>query len=105
MGVELFVLDDGWFAGRADERAGLGDWTVDREKFPRGLGPLVERVTKLGMGFGLWVEPEMVIPTATCTTPIQSGPTTSRTIPHREPQPTGPEPRSRRRGGMGLRNR
>jgi alpha-galactosidase len=62
MGVELFVLDDGWFIGRGDERAGLGDWTVDLEKFPRGLGPLVERVTKLGMGFGLWVEPEMVNP-------------------------------------------
>jgi alpha-galactosidase len=62
MGVELFVVDDGWFVGRRDEHAGLGDWTVDLEKFPRGLGPLVERVTKLGMGFGLWVEPEMVNP-------------------------------------------
>jgi len=62
IGVELFVLDDGWFVGRSDERAGLGDWTVDFEKFPGGLGPLVERVTKLGMGFGLWVEPEMVNP-------------------------------------------
>jgi len=62
VGVELFVVDDGWFVGRRDEHAGLGDWTVDLEKFPRGLGPLVERVTQLGMGFGLWVEPEMVNP-------------------------------------------
>jgi alpha-galactosidase len=62
MGVELFVVDDGWFVGRRDEHAGLGDWTVDLDKFPRGLGPLVQRVTKLGMGFGLWVEPEMVNP-------------------------------------------
>ncbi len=60
--MELFVVDDGWFVGRRDEHAGLGDWTVDLEKFPRGLAPLVERVTKLGMGFGLWVEPEMVNP-------------------------------------------
>jgi alpha-galactosidase len=62
VGVELFVVDDGWFVGRRDEHAGLGDWTVDLDKFPRGLGPLVERVTRLGMGFGLWVEPEMVNP-------------------------------------------
>jgi alpha-galactosidase len=62
VGVELFVVDDGWFVGRRDEHAGLGDWTVDLGKFPSGLGPLVERVTKLGMGFGLWVEPEMVNP-------------------------------------------
>jgi alpha-galactosidase len=62
IGAELFVLDDGWFTGRADDHAGLGDWYVDREKFPHGLGPLVERVHRLGMGFGLWVEPEMVNP-------------------------------------------
>jgi alpha-galactosidase len=62
LGVELFVVDDGWFAGRRDDRAGLGDWTVDSDKFPAGLAPLIERVKKLGMGFGIWVEPEMVNP-------------------------------------------
>jgi alpha-galactosidase len=62
LGIECFVVDDGWFAGRDHDRAGLGDWTVDRSKFPRGLGPLIERVNDLGMRFGLWVEPEMVNP-------------------------------------------
>jgi alpha-galactosidase len=60
MGVELFVVDDGWFKGRTSDRAGLGDWVFDPEKFPYGLDPLIERVEKLGMRFGLWVEPEMV---------------------------------------------
>ena len=62
LGVELFVVDDGWFGDRNDDRRGLGDWWVNREKFPRGLGPLIERVRSLGMDFGLWVEPEMVNP-------------------------------------------
>jgi alpha-galactosidase len=62
LGIECFVVDDGWFGRRDNDRAGLGDWTVNREKFPRGLGPLIERVNDLGMRFGLWVEPEMVNP-------------------------------------------
>jgi len=62
LGVECFVVDDGWFTGRDNDRAGLGDWTPDPAKFPRGLGPLIERVNNLGMRFGLWVEPEMVNP-------------------------------------------
>ena len=62
LGIETFVMDDGWFGERHHDRAGLGDWTVNREKFPRGLGPLIERVNELGMRFGLWVEPEMVNP-------------------------------------------
>jgi alpha-galactosidase len=60
LGVERFVLDDGWFRGRTDDRRALGDWTVDPARHPDGLGPLIERVRALGMGFGLWVEPEMV---------------------------------------------
>ena len=60
LGVELFVVDDGWFPGRVHDRAGLGDWRVDPQKFPHGLRPLIERVKALGMQFGLWVEPEMV---------------------------------------------
>ena len=62
IGVECFVVDDGWFAGRNNDRAGLGDWTPDPVKFPRGLTPLIGRVQALGMRFGLWVEPEMVNP-------------------------------------------
>lgn len=62
LGVELFVVDDGWFQGRQGETAGLGDWWPDATKFPRGLAPLIERVNALGMGFGLWIEPEMVSP-------------------------------------------
>jgi alpha-galactosidase len=62
LGVECFVVDDGWFAGRDHDRAGLGDWTPDPVKFPCGLTPLIERVGALGMRFGLWVEPEMVNP-------------------------------------------
>ncbi|HET6654310.1 MAG TPA: alpha-galactosidase [Nocardioides sp.] len=60
VGVERFVLDDGWFQGRTDDRRALGDWTVDAERWPRGLHPLVDHVKGLGMEFGLWVEPEMV---------------------------------------------
>lgn len=60
LGVELFVMDDGWFGQRHHEQAGLGDWYVNPEKFPQGLTPLIEHVNRLGMGFGLWVEPEMV---------------------------------------------
>ncbi|MFF7994352.1 alpha-galactosidase [Kitasatospora xanthocidica] len=62
VGVERFVLDDGWFTGRRDDTAGLGDWTVDPHLWPNGLHPLVNRVKALGMQFGLWVEPEMVNP-------------------------------------------
>jgi alpha-galactosidase len=62
LGVERFVLDDGWFKGRANDRAGLGDWIADRRKFPDGLAPLIDHVRGLGLEFGLWVEPEMVNP-------------------------------------------
>ncbi len=62
LGVELFVMDDGWFGKRNNDRAGLGDWTVNPAKFPRGLTPLIEYVKSLGMEFGLWVEPEMINP-------------------------------------------
>jgi len=62
VGVERFVLDDGWFGGRRDDATGLGDWYVSQDVWPVGLGPLIEHVTSLGMDFGLWVEPEMVNP-------------------------------------------
>lgn len=60
VGVELFVLDDGWFGRRTNDRAGLGDWFVNPERLPQGLGSLAERIHGLGMKFGLWFEPEMV---------------------------------------------
>jgi len=62
LGVERFVLDDGWFGARRSDRAGLGDWTVSRAVYPDGLDPLIAHVRGLGMQFGLWVEPEMVNP-------------------------------------------
>ena len=62
IGVELFCVDDGWFGSRRSDKAGLGDWEVSREQFPDGLEPLVEEIKRLGMKFGLWVEPEMVNP-------------------------------------------
>jgi alpha-galactosidase len=61
-GVERFVVDDGWFHGRRNDRAGLGDWWVDTTVWPDGLTPLIEHVRRLGMQFGIWVEPEMVNP-------------------------------------------
>jgi alpha-galactosidase len=60
VGVERFVLDDGWFRGRRDDTAGLGDWTVDADVWPDGLAPLIDHVAELGMEFGLWFEPEMI---------------------------------------------
>jgi alpha-galactosidase len=60
IGVENFMMDDGWFGVRKTDRAGLGDWYADPDKFPHGLKPLIDYVHSLGMEFGLWVEPEMV---------------------------------------------
>ena len=60
LGVELFVMDDGWFGSRDSDMSGLGDWTVNEKKLPGGLEALVPRIKALGMQFGLWIEPEMV---------------------------------------------
>jgi alpha-galactosidase len=62
VGVERFVLDDGWFKGRRSTTSSLGDWSVCPDIFPDGLTPLIEHVQKRGMDFGLWVEPEMISP-------------------------------------------
>jgi alpha-galactosidase len=62
LGIELFVLDDGWFGKRDSDNSSLGDWFVDRRKLPNGLEDLARRVRDLGMQFGLWFEPEMVSP-------------------------------------------
>lgn len=60
MGVERFIIDDGWFVGRHGERTALGDWYLDQEKYPNGLEPVINHVNDKGMEFGLWVEPEMI---------------------------------------------
>ncbi|GAA1935366.1 alpha-galactosidase [Microbacterium aoyamense] len=60
IGIERFVLDDGWFGGRRHDRAGLGDWVVSPDVWPEGLHPLVDHVHERGMQFGLWFEPEMI---------------------------------------------
>ncbi|MFN4208549.1 MAG: alpha-galactosidase, partial [Agrobacterium albertimagni] len=62
LGIERFVLDDGWFGKRDDDTTSLGDWDIDPRKYPEGLKPLVDHVTGLGMQFGIWFEPEMVNP-------------------------------------------
>ncbi|HLQ70953.1 MAG TPA: alpha-galactosidase, partial [Bacillota bacterium] len=60
LGVELFVLDDGWFSKRNDDTTSLGDWYADKQKLPNGITGLAEKITALGLQFGLWFEPEMV---------------------------------------------
>lgn len=62
LGVELFVLDDGWFGARDNDRAGLGDYTVNSRKLPSGLPVLARRIHEMGLSFGLWLEPESVNP-------------------------------------------
>lgn len=59
-GIELFVLDDGWFGNRRSDRAGLGDWIANKKLLPNGIEGLAERIEELGMQFGLWIEPEMI---------------------------------------------
>lgn len=60
IGVERFIIDDGWFGHRDDDYQGLGDWYLDERKYPNGLEPIIKHVKGLGMEFGIWVEPEMI---------------------------------------------
>ena len=62
LGIEMLVMDDGWFGNRFDDNRALGDWIVNEEKLPGGLKYLVDEVNKLGMKFGIWFEPEMISP-------------------------------------------
>ena len=80
IGVELFVMDDGWFKGRNNDHAGLGDWIPDKNKFPKGLKPMIKKINALGMDFGLWVEPEMVNPNSDL---FRSHPDWALHTPHR----------------------
>lgn len=82
LGVELFVLDDGWFGKRNDDKAGLGDYYVNRNKLPDGIEGLSKRITKMGLRFGLWFEPESVNIDSVL---FQSHPEYAVKLPNREP--------------------
>ena len=84
IGVETFVVDDGWFVGRSDDTGGLGDWEVDAAKFPRGLDGFIADLHGLGLDFGLWIEPESVSPTSQLA---QEHPEWILRTPGREPVP------------------
>lgn len=81
MGVELFVVDDGWFGGRTSDERGLGDWWPNPGRFPDGLDPMIKAVGDLGMAFGIWVEPEMVNPDSDL---YRAHPDWVHHLPHRE---------------------
>lgn len=82
MGVELMVLDDGWFGCRDDDNRALGDWFVNEEKLPGGLDPLIKGINDMGMRFGIWVEPEMVSEDSNL---YRAHPDWALTVPGRKP--------------------
>ncbi len=82
LGVELFVLDDGWFGARNDDSAGLGDYDVNRKKLPDGIEGLAKRITDMGLRFGLWFEPESVNPDSDL---YRAHPDYAIKLPDREP--------------------
>lgn len=81
-GIELFVLDDGWFGARSNDKAGLGDWYVNEEKLPGGLRAISDRCRENGLEFGLWIEPEMVNPDSDL---YRAHPDWAITVPGRTP--------------------
>lgn len=82
LGVEMFVLDDGWFGKRDDDHSSLGDYNIHKAKFPKGLKSFVEYVNKQNMKFGLWIEPEMISEDSDL---YRSNPNYALTIPNRKP--------------------
>jgi alpha-galactosidase len=82
LGVEMFVLDDGWFGDRNDDRAGLGDWVVNKRKLPGGIASLSKAIHCMGMRFGLWFEPECVNPDSDL---YRAHPDWAISVPEREP--------------------
>ena len=82
LGIEMFVMDDGWFGNRCDDNRALGDWFVNEEKLKGGLEYLVDEVNKLGMKFGIWFEPEMISPDSDL---YRAHPDYAIAIPGREP--------------------
>lgn len=83
LGMELFVLDDGWFGKRDSDNCSLGDWVVDRNKLPNGLDTLVNKITEQGIRFGLWFEPEMISPDSDL---YRAHPDWCLHVPNREPK-------------------
>jgi alpha-galactosidase len=81
LGIDTLVIDDGWFGKRNDDTVGLGDWYVNREKFSEGLGAFSEKVNKIGLKFGIWIEPEMVNPQSDL---FEAHPDWVLKCPHRE---------------------
>ena len=71
-GIEMLVMDDGWFGKRNDDRSSLGDWFVNEEKLCGGLSPLVKKINDLGLKFGIWFEPEMISPADRKSTRLNS---------------------------------
>lgn len=84
LGIELFVLDDGWFGERNDDTTSLGDWFVDKKKLPGGLKNLSDKIRKMGMDFGIWVEPEMISKKSRL---YEEHPDWMMHVPGREPSP------------------
>jgi len=82
VGIDLFVLDDGWFGKRDNAQSSLGDWVVNRQKLPSGVDGLAKKINDLGMQFGLWVEPEMVSPDSEL---FRAHPDWTIRVPRREP--------------------
>lgn len=82
LGLEMLVLDDGWFGKRDDDNSGLGDWYVNERKLPGGLDPLIKQINALGLKFGIWVEPEMVSEDSDL---YRAHPDWAMTVPGRKP--------------------
>lgn len=73
LGIELFVLDDGWFGERNDDFTSLGDWYPNLQKLPGGIAGLAKKIEAMGLKFGLWFEPEMTNKKAGCMRNIRTG--------------------------------
>ena len=82
LGVDMLVLDDGWFGKRDDDLSGLGDWQVNEKKLPGGLAPLIRQINDLGLKFGIWIEPEMVSEDSDL---YRAHPDWALTVPNRAP--------------------
>ena len=104
LGVELFVLDDGWFGRRSDDTRSLGDYAVNRRKLPFGMPRFADRIRRMGLAFGLWFEPEMVNPDSDL---YRAHPEWAVTTPGKKPAhgPQSARAGPLQPGGAGLRRR
>ncbi len=91
-GVELLVVDDGWFVGRNSDTSSLGDWSEDPAKLPRGLAGLAEALAETGLALGLWIEPEMVSPASELYRRHPDWCLHQPTARHHRPRPAGAGP-------------